>query len=108
MRARAIWITSVAFIWLTAPAAISVSDAQDQAPADQPEAVPQKIVVASVQGSVRYSRDNVFHELTTKSELTQGDTLVSEAAGVCKLEFRHPTSGALLSAVVVRGYTEMT
>ncbi len=77
-------------------------------PAILPDAVPQKIVVESVRGSIRFARNKEFHELTTQSELTRGDTMVAEAGAVCRLQFKHPTTGAILSAVVVRGYTEMT
>jgi hypothetical protein len=81
--------------------------AQDQ-PAASAAAVAQKISVESVRGSVQFARRGVFRDLTTQSELTQGDTLVVETGAVCKLQFRNPSTDAVESAVVIRGYTEVT
>jgi hypothetical protein len=73
-----------------------------------PQAVAQKISVQSVRGAVRFKRDGKFQTLKADSQLTEGDTLVADIGGLCQLDFRHPTSGALLSSVVVKGYTELT
>ena len=82
--------------------------AAQQAPALPAGAEALKIVVESASGKVRYRRDGQVFGLTSTSELRPGDTVVVEEGGVCKLEFQHPTSGAVLSAVILRDYTEMT
>ena len=79
-----------------------------EAPALPAGAAKQKIAVELVSGTVRYRRDGQFFRVTPESNLTQGDTVVVDGGAVCKLEFQHPTSGAVLSAVILRGYTEMT
>jgi hypothetical protein len=86
---------------------VSPSTAQVPSPA-QPTAKAQKITVESVRGSVQFARRGQFQDLTTDSELTQGDTLVVETGAVCKLQFKHPDTGVVESAAVVRGYTELT
>jgi hypothetical protein len=86
---------------------LPLAQAQDP-PAAAPQAAAQKIGVQSVRGTVRFKRDGRFNVLKADSQLTQGDTIVADIGGLCQLDFRHPTSGALLSSVVVRGYTEMT
>ncbi len=68
----------------------------------------QKIVVESVSGRVRYARTDRFFALTAESQLTQGDKIVGDTGSICKLEFQHPRSGAVLAAAILRGYTEMT
>jgi hypothetical protein len=80
-----------------------------QQPAAQPGSPPaQRITVESIRGSARFGRAGQFRDLTTQSEPAQGDTLVLEAGAVCKLQFKNPDTGAVQSAVVVRGYTELT
>ncbi len=66
------------------------------------------IVVESVKGQVRYARGGQYRAMTTRSLLTQGDRVVGSVGSICKLEFQHPQSRAVLSAAILRGYTEMT
>jgi FecR protein len=79
-----------------------------EAAAPQAGPVPQKIVVESVRGAARFGRSGQFRDLTTDSQPSQGDSIVLEAGAVCKLQFQNATTGAVLAAVVVRGYTELT
>lgn len=67
-----------------------------------------KIVVEAVSGKVQFARDGQFQRMTTSSELRHGDKVVADIGAVCKLEFQHPTSGAVLSAVILTGYTSLT
>lgn len=80
---------------------------QQAAPLPQ-SAEAMKIVVESVSGLVQYSRNADFNRLMRDSVLTHGDKIVAGVGAVCKLEFQHPASGAVLSAVILRGYTELT
>ena len=104
------------FWFVVAPCAFVLGPLVSRSPAAQGQealalpagAASQKIVVESVSGTVRYRRDGKFFRLVTESELTQGDSVVVDGGAVCKLEFQHPTSGAVLGATILRGYTEMT
>ena len=107
MKTYATWSAAAWHAVLLTPLLVRPLAAQ-QAPALPAGAEAQKIVVESVSGKARYRRDGQFFRLTSTSELRQGDTVVVEEGAVCKLEFQHPTSGAVLSAVILRDYTEVT
>jgi hypothetical protein len=66
-----------------------------------------KIVVESISGRVQFARDGSFQRVTKESELRHGDRIVADIGAVCKLEFQHPTSNAVLSAVIITGYTDL-
>ena len=99
-------VLAVAIATLTAT--LSQLLAQQAPPTIPAGAARQKIVVRSVTGTMRYQTQGRFAEMTSNTQLTQGDTVVAAVGAVCKLEFQHPVSGAVLSAVILRGYTEMT
>lgn len=90
------------------PMALSRLAAQPPAPAMPEGAAALKIVVESVTGNVQYRRDGQFRRVTTETVLAQGDRVISNVGAVCKLEFQHPTSAAVMSAAILRGFTEMT
>ena len=80
-----------------------------QGPQKLPEgAEAMKIIVESVQGKVQFERDGQLQRMTQDSVLTHGDKIFAHLDAIGKLEFQHPTSGAVLSAVIIRGYTELT
>ena len=91
-----------------ATGAIGRLDAQPPAARMPAGASALRIAVESVTGKVRYARGGRFRRLTTAARLNQGDTIVADTGSVCKLEFQHPTSRAVLAAVIAEGYTEMT
>src|SRR5262245_998007 len=81
--------------------------------ADRPATLPEgadsmKIVVESVSGKVQFTRDGKSYRVTKDSELRHGDRVVADVGAICKLEFQHPTSGAVLSAVIMTGYTDLS
>jgi hypothetical protein len=81
--------------------------------AQEPQNLPagaeaMKIIVEDVSGKVQFIRDGQFQRMTKESVLTHGDKIVAGLDAISKLEFQHPTSGAVLSAVIIRGYTELT
>ena len=89
--------------------ALKLTEAAQQPPAGLPEgAEAMKIVVESFKGKVQFGRDGKLQLLTKDSELTHGDKITAQLGAVCKLEFQRPTTGAVLSAVIIRGYTELT
>jgi hypothetical protein len=80
-----------------------------QAPQSLPSgAESMRIVVESISGKVQYLRAGQVQRLMKDSELRHGDRVVADVGAVCKLEFQHPTSGAVLSAVIVTGYSDLT
>jgi hypothetical protein len=79
---------------------------------ERPSTLPEgadsmKIVVESVTGKVQFTRDGKSQRVTRESELRHGDKVVADVGAVCKLEFQHPTSAAVLSAVIMTGYTDL-
>lgn len=102
---KRVHIAALALLWLLP---VSSRVLAQEPPALPANATAQKIVVESVSGTVRYRRNGQFARLTQDSVLTQGDTVVVDAGAVCKLEFQHPDSGAVLAAAILRGFTEMT
>ena len=80
--------------------------------AQEPEKLPagaeaMKIIVEDISGKVQFVRDGQLQRMTKESVLTHGDKIVAGLDAIGKLEFQHPTSGAVLSAVIIRGYTEL-
>jgi hypothetical protein len=82
--------------------------AQPAAGQEPPFEEPLTIIVESVSGKVEYGRGGQFQPVTLDTRLTQGDTVVAGIGAVCKLEFQNATSQEVLSATIVRGYTEIT
>ncbi len=67
-----------------------------------------KVVVESVRGRAQLKRGEKFVRIKAGSELREGDRSVVLIASMVKLEFQHPSSGAVPAAAIPRGYTELT
>jgi hypothetical protein len=79
-----------------------------QRPAGLPEdADSMRIVVESVSGKVQFMREGKAQRVNRDSELRHGDKIVADVGAMCKLEFLHPTSNAVLSAVIMTGYSDL-
>ena len=97
----------LATLLLFGPAACLTRAAQEpQKLPDGAEAM--KIIVESIDGKVQFERDGKLQRMTKDSLLTHGDRIFAQLDAIGKLEFQHPTSGAVLSAVIIRGYTDLT
>jgi hypothetical protein len=67
-----------------------------------------RIVVESVSGKVQFMRGGQTTRLTRDSLLRHGDRIVADLGALCKLEFRSPNDGAVLSAVILTGYSDLS
>jgi hypothetical protein len=67
-----------------------------------------RIIVESVTGTARFSRNDKWQRITRDSILIHGDGVVVDVGGVLKLEFQSAARGTVLAAVVLRGFTRLT
>ncbi|MBT6154684.1 MAG: hypothetical protein HOL01_06265 [Planctomycetaceae bacterium] len=90
-------------------AAFDGSDLRGQPAAPAPAANADRlvIVVESVSGTVYYTRGGRRQRVTIDSKLSQGDRVHANPGAICKLEFQRPVTEEVLSAVIVRGYSDM-
>lgn len=102
-------VVCLAILALLTAAAFDSSDLRGQPNAPQPAPATDQlnIVVESVSGTVYYTRAGKRERVTTDSELAQGDRVHANPGAVCKLEFQRPDSREVLSATIIRGYTDV-
>jgi hypothetical protein len=81
---------------------------QPAAPAPAADADRLVIVVESVSGTVYYTRGGRRRRVTNDSKLSQGDRVHANPGAICKLEFQRPVTEEVLSAIIVRGYSDVT
>jgi len=88
------------------PPAGAAQPANAQPPAAPP--TPMTIVVEDVRGEVQFQRKQEWQDLTKEIKLTQGDRVMVNIGAILKLEFQQAVSGAVLSAAILRGHTEVS
>ena len=101
--------TCLAIVAALTAAAFDGSDLRGQPAAPAPAANADRlvIVVESVSGTVYYTRSGRRQRVTIDSKLSQGDRIHANPGAICKLEFQRPVSEEVLSAIIVRGYSDV-